>query len=342
MSLSPSSSVRSRLDLRGIVWFVVIAFGLAWLLDLPIALSGQGLASPWAALVMVRNFTPTVATFIVARWISPLPHMRRATGLRWGARGSRWGWYWLFGLLGLTFFNVAAVFVGALFHVVPLDLAHLSGLRAFFHATPGGDQLLKQVSAQTIAIIIVATLPLQALLLTPFTFGEEWGWRGYLLPRLLPLGQWPALLLSGAIWGFWHAPLILMGLDYPQHRVLGLLLIMIFGIIVGTLLGWTRLATGSVWPAVLGHAAVDANQVAGGIYVLLPANAQIDTALGGLTGVTGWILPLLFILVLALTHQLPVRNPPDLADPGDGQRASSAGQGPQAVEASTSVERRTE
>jgi membrane protease YdiL (CAAX protease family) len=308
------TTIRPRLDLRGIIWFVVIAYGLAWLLDLPMALSGKGLASPWASLVVAQNFTPSVATLIVARWISPVPHMRRATGLRWGAKGSRWGWYWLFGLLGLTLFNIAAPFVGALFGVVPLDLAHLSGLRAFLQGTPGGAQLLAQVSAQTIALVIVATLPLQALLLTPFAFGEEWGWRGYLLPRLLPLGQWPALLISGMIWGFWHAPLILMGFDYPQHRLLGLVLIMGFGVIVGILLGWTRLATGSVWPAVLGHAAVDANQVAGGVYVLLPAGAQFDTALGGLTGVTGWILPVLFILVLALTRRLPVRKPPDLAD----------------------------
>jgi hypothetical protein len=53
--------------------------------------------------------------------------------------------------------------------------------------------------------------------------------------------------------------------------------------------------------------------VAGGVYVLLPAGAQIDTALAGMTGVTGWILPLLFVGMLALTHRLPVRNPPDLA-----------------------------
>jgi membrane protease YdiL (CAAX protease family) len=255
----------------------------------------------------------------VARWISPLPHLRQATGLRWGTKGSRWGWYWLFGLLGMTLFNIAAPFVGAVFGVMPLDLMHLSGLRAFFHATSGGDQLLNQVSAQTIALAIVATLPVQALLLTPFTFGEEWGWRGYLLPRLLPLGQWRALFISGAIWGFWHAPLVLIGFDYPQHHLLGVVLITVFGIIFGILLGWTRLATGSVWPAVLGHAAIDANQVAGGVYDLLPANAQVDTALGGLTGVTGWILPMLFIAFLALTHRLPVRQPPDLANSSTNQ-----------------------
>jgi membrane protease YdiL (CAAX protease family) len=327
-----ATNIPTRLNLRGILWFLGIAYGLAWLLDLPMALSGKGLASPWASLIVLQNLTPAVATLLVARWISPLPHMRRATGLRWGAKGSRWGWYWLFGLLGLTVFNVAAPFVGALFGAIPLDLAHLSGLRAFLQAAPGGTQLLRQVSAQTIAIVIIATLPLQALLISPINFGEEWGWRGYLLPQLLPLGQWRAVLISGAIWGFWHAPLILMGFDYPQHHLLGVGLIMAFGMIIGTLLGWTRLATGSVWPAVLGHAAVDANQVAGGVYVLLPANAQFDTALGGLTGVTGWILPVLFIAFLALTHRLPVRNPPDLADPHGGGSAEAPAMAPHMAE----------
>lgn len=312
-AISLRTSIATRLDRRGIGWFLLISFGVAWLLDLPVALSG-GLTSPWALLLIaLQNFTPSIATLLVARWISPLPHLRRATGLRWGAKGSRWGWYWLFGLLGMTALNVAAPFVGALFAVFPLDLAHLSGLQALLSGPLGVSQLQTNASLHTIALVIVVTLPLQALLISPLTFGEEWGWRGYLAPQLLPLGQWPALLISGALWGFWHLPLILMGFDYPQHHLLGVALITLFGMIAGTILGWTRLATGSVWPAVFGHAALDANELIGGVYVLLPAHAQVDSALGGMTGVTGWILPVLFIGFLALTRRLPVRNPPDLA-----------------------------
>jgi membrane protease YdiL (CAAX protease family) len=312
------TSMTTRLDRRGILWFVVISYGLAWLLDLPMALTG-GLRSPWALLVTLQNFTPALATLLVARWISPLPNMRRTTGLRWGVKGSRWGWYWLFGLVGMSAINVAAPFVGALFGVFPLDLAHLSGLRQAMLQN-GGASLLQQVPLGTIALVIVLTLPLQALLISPLTFGEEWGWRGYLLPQLLPLGQWPALVISGVLWGLWHTPLLLMGFDYPQHRVLGVLLLTAFCVIIGTLLGWTRLATGSVWPAVFGHAAVDANQVAGGAYVLLRAGPLPDTALAGLSGVTGWVVPLLLIGVLVLTRRLPVRNPPDLAEAAPAAR----------------------
>lgn len=37
-------------------------------------------------------------------------------------------------------------------------------------------------------------------------FGEEYGWRGYLVPKLLPLGEVRASLIVGVIWGVWHFP----------------------------------------------------------------------------------------------------------------------------------------
>ena len=306
------TSQQHKLNRRGIGWFLLIAFGGAWLLALPMWLDPRGLNSSWAGLILAMNFTPTVATLIVTRWISPLPHVRQATGLRRGVRGSRWGRYWLFGWLAMPLFMIAAPFVGALFGLFPLDLQQFSGLRAWAQASPQGAALLARVPPAVYAWTVVLTLPLQALLLTPFTFGEEWGWRGYLLPQLLPLGQARALLVSGVIWGLWHAPVVLLGFNYPLHPPLvGLLLMVIFSTIMGTLLGWTRLATGSVWPAVLGHAGMDSNQVLGGVLLLTRAGAVIDTA-HVLIGWTGWILPLLCIALLVLTRRLPVRSAPDL------------------------------
>jgi hypothetical protein len=81
--------------------------------------------------------------------------------------------------------------------------------------------------------------------------------------------------------------------------------------IIGALLGWTRLATGSVWPAVLGHAALDASIPAS--YLWSQAGATYNPMEVTITGWTGWILPLLFIAFLTLIHRLPVPNAPDLA-----------------------------
>jgi membrane protease YdiL (CAAX protease family) len=313
---------RDGLDLKGIGWFLVIAYGIAWALALPIWLDGRGLESPWAALILAMNFAPAIATFVVVRWIHPLHNARRATGLRFGAPGTRWGLYWLFGWLAFVAFSVAAPFVGALFGLFPMDLADFSGYREALESTAGGQEILALAPIRTLALVVLLTLPLQAPLLTPFTFGEVWGWRGYLLPQLVPLGQWPALLISGAVWGLWHAPIILLGFNYPLHPVLGVFLMTIFCTIIGTILGWTRLATGSVWPAVLGHAGMNSSQVLGGVAVLTLAGAEYDTAHVFITGRTGWILPLLFIAFLVVAHRLPVRDAPDLASPANSVAAS--------------------
>lgn len=54
-----------------------------------------------------------------------------------------------------------------------------------------------------------------------FALGEEFGWRGYLLWELAPLGFWKASLAIGTLWGIWHAPGILAGYNYPSFPVVG-------------------------------------------------------------------------------------------------------------------------
>ncbi len=299
------------LDPRGIGWFVAIAYTLNWLLALPMWLDGHGLQSPWARVIIAMNFVPSVALLFVTRWISPLPQLRRATGVCLGVKGSGWGWYWLFGWLGLVACSIAAPFVAALLGLYELDPVHFSGYRAAIEAMPGGTEFLARMPIEVWVPLFMLSFPLQTLMLIPLAFGEEWGWRGYLLPRLLPLGQWPALLIIGAIWGLWHAPVILLGFNYPQHPVLGVLVMVGSCMLIGTLLGWLRLASGSVWPAVLGHAGLNAS--AGAIIMLAVDANAIDTTQVGMLGWSGWIVPLLVIAFLVITRRLPVRTLPKVS-----------------------------
>jgi membrane protease YdiL (CAAX protease family) len=89
-----------------------------------------------------------------------------------------------------------------------LTIALLINLAVGFH--------LAHFHAHANIVALVIGLGLNALTMNAmFAFGEEYGWRGYLLPKLLPLGEARAAVVLGVIWGLWHAPLLIAGLNYP-------------------------------------------------------------------------------------------------------------------------------
>ena len=84
---------------------------------------------------------------------------------------------------------------------------------------------------------------------------EEIGWRGYLLPRLTALGERRALLLSGLMHGLFHLPVVLLTSLYlpAGNRAVVIPMFLATVAAAGVLMGWLRLRTDSVWPAVLAH-----------------------------------------------------------------------------------------
>jgi uncharacterized protein len=67
--------------------------------------------------------------------------------------------------------------------------------------------------------LLVSLLPI-TLIASLTALGEEFGWRGTLLPLLLHLGKGKAALITGAVWGLWHLPILLTGLTFPGEPVL--------------------------------------------------------------------------------------------------------------------------
>lgn len=89
-------------------------------------------------------------------------------------------------------------------------------------------------------------------------FGEEFGWRGYLYPKLEEIfGMGKALILCNVIWAFWHLPALLSGLNFGRDIFLfplsNLLLMCLFCIPMGTMLTLLTKRTDSIYPAVLFH-----------------------------------------------------------------------------------------
>lgn len=92
---------------------------------------------------------------------------------------------------------------------------------------------------------------------TIFGLGEEIGWRGYLLPRLLSLGPTRAMLLSGLLHGIWHFPMIFLTPAYHSegNRLIVIPLFVLLITVGGVLYGYLRLTTNSLWPVALFHGA---------------------------------------------------------------------------------------
>lgn len=127
--------------------------------------------------------------------------------------------------------------------------------------------------------------------------GEEWGWRGYLLPRMLKQFKVvPALLISGVIWGLWHAPLTVMGhnygVGYQGYPVTGILAMCIFCTVMGIILSYVTIKTDSCLPAVVGHGILN-GLAASGIYftsLQSPYNVFLGPSCVGLIGGAGFIV----------------------------------------------------
>jgi uncharacterized protein len=265
--------------------FVLASTVLAWLVCLPLWLDPAGLRSVhalWVPLVMM--FTPALATVVVT-WrpgripfrttlpdlgITPVRPLGRIISYSVGA---------IFLMIGVI---AAGIGIAVSFGLVRLDLDHFSGYRALL---PDGAPAAAPIGV--LVLVQVSLLPIAAVFNGVLAFGEEVGWRGWLLPALQPLGSWPALLITGVIWGIWHTPLLLLGYNFERPDVTGVLLMIVGCVSVGVLLGGLRLRSGSLWPSVFGHGAFNA---AGGLVVLLSsADAPPDLALAGPLGFGTWV-----------------------------------------------------
>ncbi len=138
-----------------------------------------------------------------------------------------------------------AVGLALLFPVVVGLLAYgaawATGL-AGFDPRPAGGTLVPLATGVLVSLVLVS--------------GEEIGWRGYMLTRLIDAGVPRPVLASGLIWGLWHVPLVLSGVyAVGPSPILSASLIMVSITSFGYVIGRMRLETGSVWPAVALHAA---------------------------------------------------------------------------------------
>jgi membrane protease YdiL (CAAX protease family) len=264
---SARSTTGSSSDLvrwREVAGFTALAYVIAWTVWAPLWPAAlQSVVVGWTpsaygggSLAPVGMFAPALAALLMRLLF------------REGVRGSlgplrRWRW------------SVLAVLVPIGIVAVTIAVATTSGL-AVFHL--GGAQPTWEVA---ILLLLVGT-PVSAL---P-AFGEEYGWRGYLLPRLLPLGEVRASIVVALIWAPWHLPVLLVGLNFPGKGPLAVLTMMTAGVLALSLL-FTRFfvaSGGAVVTVALLHGSLNAfsDRLADPVHL---AGDPFVVSVGGVVGI---------------------------------------------------------
>lgn len=126
-------------------------------------------------------------------------------------------------------------------------------------------------------------------------FGEEIGWRSYLLPLLIDeLGIQKAVLLDGILWGIAHAPLVCFGLnytgEYPGAPWSGILMMVLFATSIGIFFSYLTLKSKSIFPACIAHGAINAIREAPLLICLDTYNVLLGPKPSGLIGMTGFLV----------------------------------------------------
>ncbi|GEK80040.1 CPBP family intramembrane glutamic endopeptidase [Agrococcus baldri] len=290
----PTSLDLARVPWKAVVVFAVLAYALAWLVQLPTWLTG-GIASPlFLPMTTVMMATPAIAALVVTFFVLQPAHRARFLGLI----PFRPAWRSILVILLAPAvwlaLAMAALLLAQALGWVQLDWA-MSGIAS---ALPAG------LDASAYLVTTLLMLPLAALVSSVPALGEELGWRGFLQSALSPLGFWRMAMLSGVLWGVWHAPVILLGYNFARPDLLGVLSMVAFCLVVGVLLHWLRAVCRNVWVPAVAHGAI--NAVTGVTLLFLPQGA--DALLTTVLGVPGWIVIGLVIAVMAVSGLLSARR----------------------------------
>jgi uncharacterized protein len=269
------------MDSRGVVAYVAIAFGLAWLIEGVALVSGVRFASLTRGstfLLAAVMVTPAIAAFVVRRFVT------REGFATAGLRVGPWRPYvavWL-GVPVLMALVYAVTLVLGLGRFDPTLSQLMQRIHDFAQAE--GQQVPALPPPPVFAaVLLIQSLTLGMIAGSIFTFGEEFGWTGYLLIRLLPLGKWRAAVIYGVIWGLWHVPIIAGGFNYPGYPVLGPAMMCLLTVALALTQTALRIRYDSVFLTSVFHAGVNTH----GLSLLPMVVVGSSPILGGITGLVG-------------------------------------------------------
>lgn len=270
---------------KSLKFYLIFTFGLTFVTGFIIySLGGLDKYPAFASLIMLF---PAIVALVVEKWMGSSSSFRNALGLRLGKIKYILK-YPLFMFIMVVFIYLVTYLIAPDVFVNASELPGvLTGLNIGFGSLP--------ISMKILSIFFLNCV-IGTIINIPLFLGEEIGWRAFLYPRLEALYQKRGLLIGGIIWGIWHAPMILMGLNYPSSPFLGLFMMILFCIPVGIILYYFYRRCGSIVSVALCHGVL--NQTASTINMLFVDTETLQPMIHGPTGIIGIIIIAIIAFIL--------------------------------------------
>lgn len=206
----------------------------------------------------------------------------------------RWSWLVAVAIVPLTV-GLSILFSGLFAEVMPMKegmMTMYASMGIDLSAMPEKDLAILNSLPSWVMLLgtVVSGLLAGVTINALFAYGEEYGWRGYMVNALKGTKFLPAALLIGFVWGIWHAPMILMGHNNYPNPAWGVAMMILFCLLAGVVELYFVCKSGSVWSAVFIHGTI--NALAGLGVLMVPTG---NTFLTGMTGVAGMMALLVVI-----------------------------------------------
>jgi uncharacterized protein len=275
--------------------YLTLAFGISWSAALIMYLFGWKYGSlPCMVLLAVLYMPgPAIATFIVQKYI----YKESFKTYGWTLDKADIGKYAKVGLWFLILTALCLLTILALgnTHVVEafgqLDFSQGAFQTNIGEITKGKLDVTKLPSLPPIivfSVILIAGFFSSFTVNLPFMFGEEFGWRGLLLKEVQKMGFTTSCLLIGVIWGLWHAPIVLMGHNYPSNPFAGLGMMCLFTTALCPLFAYVRMKTKSILGPCMLHGMINSTAA---IYTLFIINKnEFYSSIAGWAGVVAGVV----------------------------------------------------
>lgn len=280
---------------KGITYYIVIVLAISYLLA-----GAYYLLFPdkdkvsYTVMAVVYMFMPFLSALIVDKLI-----LKRNNLKSWGFNFKP-NWWYLAAWPAVIAFAFLVLAINLLWPGISFS-AEMAGFWEKMASQFTPEQLeLQKVKMESIPLPFWLLSVIQGLIAgltinAVAGFGEESGWRGFMVREYKHLNFWNASLRIGIIWGIWHAPLILMGHNYPEHNLIGVGMMTVWCILLSPLFLYVRLKTRSVIAASIMHGTLNASA---GIPILYLTGGN-DLTLG-VTGFSGFIALAMAILVMTV------------------------------------------